>query len=156
MQKENTRVYFGSTQPVMAPVHLCPSDKRTHQERTISPEGVYMGVCESASSWNKISVAKNLNDETVQVASFIEVDDRIINQYFYETKCENKHNPCAALDKTKYHSKCNDKFSYEYAIVIKEGVSILDFIKIATSCNCAYIRSINKERYFRILLGPGK
>lgn len=170
MKKENSRTYIGSALPTKEPQHLSagvksisikPTRRRTRSVLGLSrrhphSNGIYMGVCESASSWNSLSVAKNVNDEVVQVASFIEVGDRIINQYFYETKCVNKHRPCEAVDKTKYHSKCTEKYSYVYAIVIKNGVSILDFIKITTSCNCANHRYRNKERFHRMVLAPGE
>lgn len=63
-------------------------------------------------------------------------------QKFYETKCAHgvRGQPCNFIDQSQFISRCEQKYSYTYAIVKDFNVTEpyrIDYMKVKSGCSCS-------------------
>ena len=88
-----------------------------------------------------MKTAEDIHGQTVTVLPHYEVGGTRLDQYIYETSCEQEDTQCHGIDSRHFTSKCQTNYAYAFARVInKLGEIGWVMIKIRASCNCALTR----------------
>ena len=110
-------------------------------------------VCPTRSHWVQRQTATNSWGQTVQVLQRIDVDGVMVDQFFYETKCESPSSACTGIDTNEYYSLCKTQHILAYAKVIHvDGVRGWQPVTIPSACNCALFRKVSESVAFLELL----
>ncbi|XP_052439148.1 neurotrophin-3 [Carassius gibelio] len=100
-------------------------------------------VCENISLWVNRTTAVDDHGQVVTILRSFNAGRRIIQQYFYETRCDtskSQKGSCQGIDKKHWNSQCKTSQSYVRALTQYKSSVGWRWIRIDTSCLCAISR----------------
>ncbi|XP_005988530.1 nerve growth factor isoform X1 [Latimeria chalumnae] len=119
-------------------------NRTARSKRTVHPvlhRGEY-SVCDSISVWvGDKTKATDIKGHEVTVLGEININNNIIKQYFFETKCLNpKPGGCRGIDSKNWNSYCTTTHTFVRALTEDKQHAAWRFIRIDTACVCVLSR----------------
>ena len=109
---------------------------------SVSKKQVQEAACDTKTKWTQKETAIDIFERTVQVADTIQTGGgQNVDQWFYETTCSTpRQSSCRGVDTKMWSSECLPRDSFVYALVIIDGETRWNLIRLSTACNCALTR----------------
>jgi hypothetical protein len=103
--------------------------------------------CISRTKYVHKKTAEDVFGDTVDVYPVIIVGSLAIDQYFYESFCDEERCECVGINNKSYSSSCQTTHTYTYARIVKGGEIGWGLIKVRSGCSCEIEEKVSRSAF---------